>query len=84
MPQPFTQAQPAMSEWSGRTSAPKPPITLYQNSHRIRLREGVNHASWHTVPLLSMWFVRKSAQETSDQRDVPQPTQARLTIWILS
>jgi len=62
MPQPFTQIQPAMIERPGRTSAPEPPITFHHNSHRIRSRQGVTHASWLTVPLLSMWFVRKSAQ----------------------
>ena len=30
-----------------------------QNSHRIRSRQGVTHASWLTFPLLSMWFVLK-------------------------
>jgi len=71
MHQPFAQTQPTMSERSRRTSAPETPIALHHNSHRIRSRQGVTHASWLTVPLLSMWFVRKSAQETDDQRDGP-------------
>ena len=70
-PQPFTQIQPAMSERSERTSAPEPPITLHHDSHRIRSRQGVTHANRLTVPLLSMWFVRKCTQETGDQRDGP-------------
>ena len=81
MPQPFTQTQPTMSEWSGRTSAPEPPIILHHNLHRIQSRQGATYATWLTIPRLSLWFVWRSAQEIGDQRDGPQPTQARLTIW---
>ena len=71
MPQPFTQTQPAMSERSGRTSTPDPPITLHHDPHRIRSKQGVTHANWFAFPLSSMWFVLTGAQETGDQRDGP-------------
>ena len=54
-------------------------FTPHHNSHQILSRKGATYATWLTISLLSMWFVRKSAQ---DQRDGPQLTQPRLTIWV--
>jgi len=71
MPQPFAQTQPTMSERSRRTSAPETPIALHHNSHRIRSRQGVTYVSWLTVPLYSMWFVRKGAQVSKRLRIGP-------------
>jgi len=55
-----------MSERSGRTSAPKPSITLHHDPHRIRSRQGVTHANWLSFTLSSMWFVLERC--SSDRR----------------
>jgi hypothetical protein len=71
MHQPFTYPYPAMSERSGGTSAPEPLITLHHNRHRIPSRKGATYAAELTIPLLSMWFVRKSAQVSKRLRIGP-------------